>query len=1216
MRDDLTARQQRIFEGLNAIGQEIAGFYKAGLAIYPGTFPNGAYLLLHAAREIDAGLRDILAVDYSPEDKEEGRHKKSILFSLGAADLEGLAKDWFAATKELHRYAHRRGAWKSPREMEEVRPLWDRFETVLERLVGSYYALIERIERIGKIRNIEGGVLETLSNILTIPTYYNYFFRSEKNPKWFGPLKEKGFFSPNQIKFDEQNNAFFWNVLNYLERVSEQVDQNPQIGKELINIIDGIVRFSESRKRINNDHIWWYCVKILNNIPISIILDSLSLENFRQWLSVWTVHTPGNDLVIGDIGEKLLPKLLNDTLSVKYAEAIIETITRVKAEERSSVSITWPDAVLAWHSYWVRDAFRKNHQLIGQRCSINTLLTIAGQLRKALEYEANRHHSNIRISEDAYRIEVSRTSAKETNAKIIEFEEGQYNCVVKQFSQNQLKEIESDNETGDFYLYNTEPQVELQQFTFKAFNTNDFIQTIRENLSLIIDLANVKDFERHMVNIFDGLHCDYSYIWCHSVAQGPEYGDNAKEVLTVALRDVLLAKCEASREQGEQVLKAFLNDKYLFSIFRRFVLLCVDKFWTDYAHVFGKFLDVNSNAFEESDFEFELQDVLRNHNSDFSDSLKEQLLKIINDNVPEYYIKEGEKLIAYWKYKWLSPLRENPEFSPLYKAAKEKAKPKDGKPYKVEPSIKGGSVEHKSPLSKEDILQKPIPELVAFLNNFQGADFWCGTFESEPDKKGLGESLQIAIKEDPNKFTDEINAFVNIGYFYLHQIFSGFEKAWKDGKDIDWAKIFEFSIKYFERGKDIIIKEALQDQGEDSGEGKYIWIVDDIVDLIADGCRDDKRAFDPQYLDKAEKIFELILPLLKGEKHPDTQRDALTYAMNTTLGRSVQGSVSLALRKARVTQKLEENWGRKRYEPFFDIGIEAHIWFGFYLPQMKYLDGEYAKKKIEDYSKKGSLDFEWVRFMEGYLQGTLVYPEVYALMRTNYAKALESRIFVEQVDQRLVEHISLGYLHYGEKLEGPKTDGTPSLFWEMLSEASVLNQKDRWLKVARFFWSHTGRVMKEGKEEKETSETIKMRIIEFWAWTFNEKDFVKNILGDDYHAFLSQVAELTILLDKIDEEKEKWLVLSAPYVNLHHNAMSFIEYLAKFEDDESIKRIGKIFLKMIENTTPTFMQEHIELIVRRIYDKGDRSDADAICNTFGRRGVHFLKPLWVEYNSV
>ena len=61
VKDKWTERQNRIFEGLSAIGQEIAGFYDAGLQIYFGDCPNGAYFLMHAAREIDGGLRNVLA---------------------------------------------------------------------------------------------------------------------------------------------------------------------------------------------------------------------------------------------------------------------------------------------------------------------------------------------------------------------------------------------------------------------------------------------------------------------------------------------------------------------------------------------------------------------------------------------------------------------------------------------------------------------------------------------------------------------------------------------------------------------------------------------------------------------------------------------------------------------------------------------------------------------------------------------------------------------------------------------------------------------------------------------------------------------------------------------------------------------------------------------------------------------------------------------------
>ena len=161
-------------------------------------------------------------------------------------------------------------------------------------------------------------------------------------------------------------------------------------------------------------------------------------------------------------------------------------------------------------------------------------------------------------------------------------------------------------------------------------------------------------------------------------------------------------------------------------------------------------------------------------------------------------------------------------------------------------------------------------------------------------------------------------------------------------------------------------------------------------------------------------------------------------------------------------------------------------------------------------------------------------------------------------------------MHYGERLENNNADGTPSLFWKIISEAAGFDKKDRWLKVVRFFWSLTGRAIKEEGAEEEASEAIRKKMLEFWAWTFDEQDFVKNSLGDDYDAFLSEMAGLTILLDKIDKEREKWLLLCAPHVDLHHNAMSFIEYLTKFEDEESIKRIGKIFFEGTGECHPHF----------------------------------------------
>jgi hypothetical protein len=111
------------------------------------------------------------------------------------------------------------------------------------------------------------------------------------------------------------------------------------------------------------------------------------------------------------------------------------------------------------------------------------------------------------------------------------------------------------------------------------------------------------------------------------------------------------------------------------------------------------------------------------------------------------------------------------------------------------------------------------------------------------------------------------------------------------------------------------------------------------------------------------------------------------------------------------------------------------------------------------------------------------------------------------------------------------------------------------------------------------------------------------------------MAELAIIIDRIDEEKEKWLLLCAPHIDFGHNADMFIEALAKLEDEESIKRISKIYLAVLQNTTPHYPEENIKLLVKRIYEKGTKKDADEICNMYGRRNVDFLKPLWEKYNK-
>ena len=1079
------------------------------------------------------------------------------------------------------------------------------------------------------MNNLTEEEKKILSLIKDDKSYARYFFARVNSLKWFEPLKDEKYFEPQIISFDADGNASFWPVLDYIERISIQVKDKPKENKayavELLKIIDDIVAFSKKRKKqagkpINSYYIWWYCVKIINNIPSNLIVENLSVEQFKIWLLEWVNPELSGNLTISDIGEKLLGKFLKEDDTIPYAETIIDIITAIRASGEKDAFAKRENAALMYNSYWILRSFQKYHKEIGIKCSDNVVFGIANKLKRVLEYKQKGNYTDIKIESGIFKLEISRVPIKELKDGEIGFKESSYTCIVKQYTPKQIKGVDVKK---DFWaLHNIEPEKELKRFPFKAESKKIFISKIKENLSSKIDWQKAKNSKKKLNNLFDGLYEDYSQVWFKSLASGgSSHASSAEEVLTIISRDILLVRCEAKKSGTKPILKLFLSNEYRFPIFKRFVLLCLDKYWDDYSDLFEKFVMKTPDVLEKSDWEVELQDILRNHNRKFDNELKNKIKELI-ENVPEYYQKEGKKLVAYWKYKWFSPLKDNLKFTEMYNEARKQAKIKGNKPYNPDRSAhKFEPVIHKSPITKEEILRKPIVELVKFLIEFEGIDSRHAIFEEKPDKEGLAGELQAAVEENPKKFIDEIDLFNRQGlYRYVSSILLEFRSVLNEGKLLPLGKIFDFSQAYIKQPW--FLNEAVKKEGEDSGKGKYIWVIDTIVGLIEDGCRNDKRAFDVKYFPKVKQIFDVILPLLKVEKKIDIQRDVVTYALNTTLGKVIEAYLIFSLRVARATKNKKDNWDNNKYERFFEKGIEAYIWFGRYLPNIRYLNQKYADEKIKLFSEPAMDNYNWQMFMEGYLAGSYMQNSIYSLMRQNYIRAIKNKGLEERADGRLIQHITIGYLREHELLKKRNDNGKDSLFWKMLDGAGTQDKRNRWLEVADFFWSISGRsIKKETKDDDEKPlKERKEKILKFWEWTVNKQNYVKTKLGSDYTSFLGKMAELTLFLDRIDKKTEKWLMLSVPHIDKHHNSMFFMEYLTKFEDDKSVKRIGKIFLKVLEGTTPTFKQEDIQLIVKRLYDLGKKDldvkkDADDICNTYGRRGIHFLKDLFYEHQQ-
>ena len=316
----------------------------------------------------------------------------------------------------------------------------------------------------------ETKVLDLISEDLD---YSHYFFRKAKDLKWFYPLKEKGYFNPTNIQFTKEGQSYFWAVLDYLERVSEQVVENEKYGKELLAIISNVIQYSQQTRKINNYHIWWYCIKILDNIPSPLITSNIDNTTFKTWLQEWTNPSFGSNLTISDISSKLLKKFLSDNNTIPFAETIIEAITRIQLSVKKGASDKKEDATLVWSDFWILDTFKNHVKNIGEKCSSNIIYYIADKLKRSLEFKQKDTYVNISENKNFYRLKILRLVKKGLKEKEIAFKESSYECIIKQFTPDQLEK--TDKETIFWALHKINPKKNIKKFHIKANSKKLFI---------------------------------------------------------------------------------------------------------------------------------------------------------------------------------------------------------------------------------------------------------------------------------------------------------------------------------------------------------------------------------------------------------------------------------------------------------------------------------------------------------------------------------------------------------------------------------------------------------------------------------------------------------------------------------------------------------------------------------------------------------------------
>ena len=392
--------------------------------------------------------------------------------------------------------------------------------------------------------------------------------------------------------------------------------------------------------------------------------------------------------------------------------------------------------------------------------SDKVIYNIADKLKEIFKREREDHHIDIELETETYRIKVIRIKDRDSNLKDYDF-----HCFVGKLKKSDLKKEDVINDPFKMVSLELEPL-----FDFKVEdcrNKESFEKCIKQELSKKdrpIDLTKFGDIDKRLGNLYKGLYSDYSYIRFRSLASGPDVGvHEADKILTVILRDILLAKCKADKKVGRILLDKFLGEEYQFPLFRRLVLLVVSNTWDEYGDLLWKLLEYNPDIFDESDYEVELYKLLQANIYRFTKMEREKIKTLISKGPRYIPDQKQEHYIAYWKQRWYSSMLKDSYFAKLYEEQKVITGIKEIEPPREE-IIVTSRVEELSPLSKEKILGMSNPEIAEYLKEFKQKDVWEG-----PSERGLAEVLRSAVKEKPENKVDPMSRLI-LCFFKLHLI--------------------------------------------------------------------------------------------------------------------------------------------------------------------------------------------------------------------------------------------------------------------------------------------------------------------------------------------------------------------------------------------------------------------------------------------------------------
>ena len=650
-------------------------------------------------------------------------------------------------------------------------------------------------------------------------------------------------------------------------------------------------------------------------------------------------------------------------------------------------------------------------------------------------------------------------------------------------------------------------------------------------------------------------------------------------------------------------------------IFRRIALHAITHHYENLKHLFWQW---QGNPLEDTLLKPELYRLFQTNCRAFDESEIEQILQWIESEQDITSSEDDEtrsKQEAYRKREWLSALMETGN----EKVVSAYHKYEQINPVKLErPGLLVWTVAWEgrtSPTTIKELSDMSNAQIAQFLNDFKQER---AAGPGVPTEEGLAEMLEEYVALNPQRFVNDLQPFQGVRNFYQYSILRGFQKAWCNKREFDWAKLLDF------------IHQLISSEGfwiehhETRYDGHSEWIFT-VAKLIEAGTRDGEYTFDVKLLPLAEKI--LLILIEKVGVNPSTF-ERISYAVvNSDRGQVFSAMVNYALQFARVHGEDQANpWPpdikadfTKRLDRNVEPSFEFSFTLGMYLTYLSYLDEAWLIDNIDRIFPQQD-EYHWHTAFSGYLlYAPQLYEPIYAALKKHdhYQKALNSDFCNRQIDARVLPEPDVVYLDsqqmdlttdrvVREKLVSDICLGWMEGFETLEDESSLIyqlvNSDDPHLlsTLIHYFW----------KKRDKLPEQLKTKVIPTWRALYeslSQKDDVEK-----YGEVLSRLSGWVALVNKIDAEVLKWLKMSTQHIRGLTDSAFFVEELLPHAT-KTPAEVGDIYLGMLtHNIYPYHDQEHIQGIVRVLYRTGHTEVADHICNLYGAAGFDFLRSLYDE----